>query len=325
MVYLESDSVDPAYNLALEQYAFDTLSQNDDFFMLWQNRDAVIVGLHQNTAEEINRSYLEKNDIPVIRRLSGGGAVFHDLGNINYTFITHVSNSSTLDFLSSCRPISDALLSMGLHVEFSGRNDMTINDKKFSGNARYCRDGRLMHHGTLLFDADLDKMAEALRVPDDKLISKSIKSVRSRVTNLREYLNMTIDEFRTSLRVSIAGDMTAYTLSGQDIFSIEAIRQDRYASWEWNYGRSPDFSIVKHRRIEGFGTIRISMTVENGRIVAFASDGDYFGVKQCDGVAATLRGAMLDRDALLSALSTIALNEYYEGLSASDFIGLILE
>ena len=325
MFYINSNSTDPSFNLALEQYAFDTLSQNDDVFMLWQNRDAVIVGLHQNTFEEINCGYLEKHNISVVRRLSGGGAVFHDLGNINYTFITRIHDSSVFDFSDSCQPVVDALLAMGLHVEFSGRNDITIGGKKFSGNARYFRDGRLMQHGTLLFDADLDKMAEALRVPDDKLISKGIKSVRSRVTNLRDYLDLTLDEFRSALRKSIACDMPEYILSEQDNMAINIIKHNRYSLWEWNYGKSPEFSIVKRRRLENFGAIRLSMDVNNGIITAFATDGDYFGIRPYSGIADSLRGVKLERDALLHALCTLPLNEYYEGLSANELVNLILE
>jgi lipoate-protein ligase A len=325
MIYLESNSVDPAYNLALEQYAFDALSQNDDVFMLWQNSDSVIVGLHQNTIEEINRGFVEKNAIHVVRRLSGGGAVFHDLGNLNYTFITHIEDASSIDFAGSCKPIADALISMGLPVEFSGRNDMTIDGKKFSGNARYYRDGRLMHHGTLLFDTDLDKMSQALLVPVDKLVSKSVKSVRSRVINLCDYLDATIDEFWASVRKSVAGDIPAHTLSVQDRRAVESIKRDRYDTWEWNYGKSPEFSVEKRRRIEKFGAIRLRMSAAGGKITGFATDGDYFGVKTCDDVAAALLGVELESSALLSALNSVDLSNYYEGLYVEEFVRLILE
>ena len=325
MLYIDNNSTDPAYNLALEQYAFDTLSQHDEIFMLWQNRDAVIIGLHQNAMEETNQGYLERYGIPVVRRLSGGGAVFHDLGNLNFTFITHECNVAKLDFVDSCRPISDALISMRLPVQLCGRNDMTIGGRKFSGNARYYRNGRLMHHGTLMFDVDIDKMSESLRVTDDKLVSKSIKSVRSRVVNLREYLHMTMDEFRACIRESIAGAMPVYILSGQDQVSTDLIKRDRYDTWEWNFGKSPEFRIVKRRRLDNFGAIRLGINVDNGIITAFSTDGDYFGVKPCDGISAALCGTRLERRALMSALDGIPLDEYYEGLSADDLVRLILE
>ena len=327
MQYLESGSTDPAFNLALEQYVFDTLAQNDEFFMLWQNRDAVIVGLHQNTIEEVNRGFLEKNGIPAVRRLSGGGAVFHDLGNLNFTFITREPNPETIDFDRSCRPIAEALKSMGVEVVFHGRNDMTIDGRKFSGNARYYKDKKLMHHGTMLFDTDFEKMAEALRVPDDKLVSKGIKSVRSRVTNIREHLpeDMAMAEFWDLIRKYIAGNMPLYPLSSQERGAVDVIRRERYGTWEWNYGLSPKFSIEKRRRIENFGAIRLSMSVENGKIAAFATDGDYFGTKTCRDVAAALMGVKLEKDALLAALHGLVLSLYYEGLTADDLVRLILE
>jgi len=325
MLYLESKITDPAFNLALEQYAFDTLSLKNDLFVLWQNADAVIVGLHQNTMQEINRGFIDKNNIPVVRRLSGGGAVFHDKGNLNFTFITRESDTGAIDFANSCKPIADALKSMGVPVEFRGRNDMTIDEKKFSGNARYYKDGRLMHHGTLLFDVNLDKLSEALRVSDDKLVSKGVKSVRSRVANLREYLSMNVEEFWIALHKAMASDMPEYTLTKQDLEAVETLKNSRYGTWEWNYGQSPAFSIEKKRRIENFGSIRISMEAENGRITAFATDGDYFGVKPYNDIASALYGIQLERNALLGALSGIELGGYYENLAAEDLVSLILE
>jgi lipoate-protein ligase A len=329
MRYIESPSTDPTLNLALEQYVFDTLSCNGEFFMLWQNRDSVIVGLHQNTAEEINRAYVDRNGIPVVRRLSGGGAVFHDLGNLNFSFITSVPDAGKLDYRSSCKPILEALEELGVYAETSGRNDITLNGKKFSGNARYVRNGHLMHHGTILFDTDLGKMAEGLRVPEDKIISKGVKSVPARVTNLRAHLpmDMTVMEFWTFLRKSIVGkkNMSAYTMTEQDWDAVAAIRCRRYATWEWNYGRSPDYSIRKRRRLPGFGDIRISMQVEDGKISAFATDGDYFGNRPCADIAAVLLHTRMDKNALFEVLSEVPLEEFYEGLPRDEFIRLILE
>jgi len=247
--YLESTSTDPAFNLALEQYAFDTLSHDDGFFMLWRNRDCVVVGLNQNTENEINREYLDANGIMVIRRLSGGGAVFHDLGNLNFTFITRTADNAT-GFEVSMRPVADALTGLGLAVELIGRNDMTLGGMKISGSAQYLRDGKLMHHGTLLFDTDLEKMNEALNVSGEKLASKGIKSVRARVTNIREHLreDMTMDDFITSMRNSIAAKMQVYTLNEHDLHAVVAIKRARYDTGEWNYGKSPD-DLVKLIRL----------------------------------------------------------------------------
>ena len=314
-------------NLALEQYVFDALARKDDFFMLWRNSDAVIIGLHQNTADEVNFAYAEQNGIKIVRRLSGGGAVFHDLGNLNFTFIINAQSAETLDSGRFTLQIADALIGLGLHAELSGRNDIEIDGCKFSGTASYFRGERLMLHGTLLFDTDLDKLSSILRVSDDKIVSKGVGSVRNRVTNIRRHLpsDMTMDGFWAYLRESIAGDMPIYALTEQDVAAVTTLRRVRFATWEWNFGRSPGYSIVKKRRIPGFGGIRISMDVKDGKITAFHTDGDYFGDKPCSGVASVLIGVSLTKDALGSALSKIALDEYYRGLSAEEFIRLVIQ
>ena len=235
MIYIETGSTDPAYNLAYEQHAFDIISRDDDVFMLWQNSDSVIVGIHQNTFEEVNIEFLEANNIPAVRRLSGGGAVFHDMGNLNYTFITHMADYDIPEYAVSCEPISNALVAMGLPIKFIGRNDMLINGMKFSGNARYFSDGRLMHHGTIMFDVNLEKMENALVVSKEKLESKGIKSVRARVTNLSNYLDISFSEFRERIKEFIIGEIAAYVPSELDLESIYNIKKERYDTREWNY------------------------------------------------------------------------------------------
>ena len=167
MIYLESKIVDPYWNLALEQYLFETVGQTADCFMLWQNKGSIIIGRHQNTMEEINRAFVEANNIPVVRRLSGGGAVYHDLGNLNFTFITSQNQDSQLHMQSFCTPVIQTLNQLGVSAEISGRNDLTIQSRKFSGNSQYVKGGRLLHHGTLMFSSELDVLDKALRVQKD--------------------------------------------------------------------------------------------------------------------------------------------------------------
>ncbi|MBR4256441.1 MAG: lipoate--protein ligase family protein, partial [Clostridia bacterium] len=186
MKIYKNEITDPYFNLASEQYLLDT--EEDDVFMLWRNRPSVIIGRNQNAYAEINRGFVTDNDIAVVRRLTGGGAVFHDLGNINFTFITKKGGADALDFARFCQPVIDALRALGVPAELSGRNDMTADGRKFSGNAQCVYNGRVMHHGTLLFDADMNSMAGALNVDPEKMKSKGVKSVRARVCNLREFL-----------------------------------------------------------------------------------------------------------------------------------------
>ena len=242
MYYIENNSTDAAFNLALEQHLFDTFPH--DLFMLWRNSNAVIVGLHQNTAEEINEAYIRDNNISVVRRLSGGGAVFHDLGNINFTIITSVSEEAELDFRVCCRPIIDMLSALGVSAATSGGNDITVNGSKISGNAWYLRDGRLMHHGTMLFDTDIDKMSKALSPPEHKLASKGIKSVRARVTNIREHLprDMSTEEFMSYIREHLITtlNLTPHSLSPPDITAAKTLRTQRYTTQKWTYEHPED-------------------------------------------------------------------------------------
>ena len=203
--YLDLMTTDPSYNLAMEQYVFDCLPRDRMYFMLWQNDNAIIVGKYQNTIAEINEEAVRERGIRVVRRLSGGGAVYHDMGNLNFTFITDVGESNALDLKLFCEPVVRTLATLGVKAEVNGRNDITIDGKKFSGNSQYIRQRRVMHHGTIMFDSDLSVVSEALRVDPTKIQTKGIRSVRSRVTNVAEHLpeKVTLPEFRRILLENI--------------------------------------------------------------------------------------------------------------------------
>jgi lipoate---protein ligase len=329
MRFIESTKTDPDYNLALEQVVFDRLPKDNEYFMLWQNDHAIIVGKHQNTAEEINAQYVKEHGIRVVRRLSGGGSVYHDLGNLNYTFIMDVHDSSKLDLALFCEPVVKALQILGIQAEISGRNDITINGRKFSGNAQYRKDGRVMHHGTILFDSDLSVISEALNVTSDKIESKGIKSVRSRVTNVREHLtkDMSMDEFKKVLvRVMVEEkNMPRYELSPDELAAVEDLRRTRYATWEWNYGYSPSYSIRKERRVEGCGKIQIFMEIDKGRITRFLSFGDYFGAEDASEVEKALIGRELQETELLDALGGLDVGHTYSCLTREKLVEIILQ
>ncbi len=259
MYYIPSASTDPYYNLALEQYVFDSFSKDHSYFMLWQNDNAIIIGKHQNTVSEINAAYVAEHGIRVARRLSGGGAVYHDMGNLNFTFITD-SEREAFDFSMFCKPIQMALAGMGVRVDISGRNDMTIDGKKFSGNAQYIKKGRVMHHGTLMFDTDMTVLAGALNVSADKIESKGIRSVKSRVTNIKPYMsgqNFTLQDFWEALRQYMFREngMEHYGLTVDNLTAVKKLKDEVYSTWDWNYGASPAHSIQKARRVEGCGKL----------------------------------------------------------------------
>lgn len=188
MKYIINHSNDTAFNIALEEYAFKHLLDEDQIFLLWINKPSIIVGRHQNTIEEINRDYVREHGIEVVRRISGGGAVYHDLNNLNYTIISKEDENKAFDFKSFSTPVINTLAELGVKAEFTGRNDLEIDGKKFCGNAQAYINGRIMHHGCLLFDVDLSVLANALKVSKDKFESKGVKSVRARVTNIIDEL-----------------------------------------------------------------------------------------------------------------------------------------
>jgi lipoate-protein ligase A len=333
--YIESRVSDPYYNLALEQFIFDKFDRRHSYFMLWQNHNSIIVGKHQNTRAEINASYVNKNNITVARRLSGGGAVYHDLGNLNFTFITDAINSNSINgnainFQAFCGPVQQALISLGVPVEISGRNDMTVEGKKFSGNAQYLKGGRVMHHGTILYDSDLDVLSRALNVSQDKIETKGIKSVYSRVTNIRPYMtsDMPIAGFWAALKecMSAAFKLRDYALSAEEDAAVKNLRESVYSQWAWNYGASPPCNIRKIRRVEGCGKIEILLDVaKEGRINNAAFYGDFFGSGDPAELAALLAGHYLEYNELKSGLHGIDIARYFFNLDTEGFLSLLLE
>lgn len=329
MYYLESPSNDPRWNLALEQYVFDCCDRSHSYFMLWQNHNTIVVGKYQNTVGEINNEYVREKGITVVRRLSGGGAVYHDMGNLNFTFITDASKSERINFRVFCEPIVRTLASFGVTAEISGRNDITVEGRKFSGNSQYIREGRVMHHGTILFDSDSSVISNALRVDRSKLESKGVKSVKSRVANLVEYLpeGVSLEDFKRRLveELAKAEPMETLTLGEEALRAIDELKRTRYDTWEWNYGRSPGYTDRRRSRIPGVGQVEVSLEVKGEVIRDLQFFGDFFENSDVSALAELLRGCPCRRDAIVERLADHDPGAYIRGLTAEALAELIAE
>ena len=326
--YINLYTLDPEFNLAAEEYVFNSLPADRDYFMLWQNDGAVIIGKYQNTAAEINERYVREKGIKVVRRLSGGGAVYHDMGNLNYTFITAAPEADKINMKLFCLPVVETLAELGVKAEINGRNDITIDSRKFSGNAQYIKNGRVMHHGTLMFSSDLDAVEKVLRADAEKISSKGIKSVRSRVTNISDHTpeGVTLELFRETLlkRICAGAEAEEYIFTPEDIATIEKIRDERYSSWEWNRGKSLECSMVKSRRIEGCGRIEAYIKSSHGAIEEISFRGDFFSASDPEELSEALKGARLEKNSLEERLKNIDVSLYFSGASNGEITDILL-
>lgn len=325
MISIRNNSKDPHFNLALEEYVIKYLSPAEDYIILWQNEPSVIIGRNQNTIEEINSKYISDNNINVVRRLSGGGAVYHDLGNLNFTFIVKNENDVASNFRIFTEPVINALRKFDIEAEFSGRNDITIDGKKFSGNAQYYYGDRLLHHGTILFNSNLSVVQDALNVKQEKIESKGIKSVKSRVTNVYPYLkkDISIDEFKDTLLKFFINDENykdkEYILTEDDIKKIHDLMNNRFSTWEWNYGESPAFDLEKGKRYAG-GKLELKFNVNDGLIKEIKINGDFFGRKEVNELETALLGVKYREADIRNTLANTDFESYFAGISVEDFI-----
>lgn len=325
MKFIENNSTDPYYNLAFEEYIFKNL--DEDFVLLWRNEPSIIVGKNQNTIEEINIDYVKENNINVVRRVTGGGAVYHDLGNLNFSFITE-AQSNLIDFKTYNRPIVKALEKLGVNCELSGRNDIVIDGKKFSGIAQSLIKGRVLNHGTLLFDSRLDILSKVLNVKRDKIESKGVKSVSSRVTNIKPYVKDDIDvlKFKQVLLNNIfeyfKQPVEIYELSENDINNIQEMVEKKYGTWEWNFGNSPEFNYKVYKRFEG-GGIEVRLHVVKGIIENCKIYGDFFGKNDIKELEGKLTGIKYDVDEVNETLKNVIIGEYLGKITKEEFLKCI--
>ena len=296
--------------------------------MLWQNDNTIVIGRHQNTAAEINQEYVDNHRVNVVRRLTGGGAVFHDTGNLNFTFIQNMEpGKKEIDFLKYLQPIVNALQSLGVPVAFSGRNDLVINGQKISGNAMTFFGNRVLEHGTLLFSSQMSDLANALKADPDKFIDKAVKSVRSRVTNISDHLPhpMTVLEFRDYLMDYIMKDNQLsgiQNLTKEEEAIVNRLMEEKYQTWEWNYGKSPEYSMNKKIRTKG-GTVQVIADIRDGHLRDIQFYGDFFGEKDPQELINQLIGLRLDKATLTTSLANININDYFHNVTHEDIINLL--
>ena len=325
MKYIESNSTDPYFNLALEEYVFDKLPKDESYFMLWQNANTIVIGKYQNAMQEINQKVVDERGIKVARRLSGGGAVYHDMGNLNFTFIVDQKDVEGLNFIIFVVPIVETLKGFGVQAEFTGRNDIVIDGRKISGNSQYVRKNRVMHHGCIMLDSDLEKVADALKVREAKFKSKSVKSVRSRVTTINDNapVKISMEEFKSALKEHILGDESVepYQLTEDDIREINRLRKEKYATWDWNYGRASQFEVTMEEKFDA-GLVTVHMTAKDGRIIDIRFFGDFFGNGEIEDLEKALQGVILD-NRLEDKLAELDLGEYMAGISPAELARLI--
>jgi lipoate-protein ligase A len=320
--------VDPYFNLAAEEYVFKNFAC--DCFMLWRNGPSVIVGRHQNTLAEINVDYVRQNNIKVVRRLSGGGAVFHDLGNINFTFIENVRDGKPVNFQKYTQPVIDVLRSLGMDARFEGRNDMVIDGKKFSGNAEYVFRGRVLHHGTLLFASELAGLSGALNVHPEKFTGKAIKSVSKRVTNISSHLKtpLDIEQFRDRVLRHMMNNHPGfescelYDYTEADIAAINKLRDEKYATWDWNFGQSPGYNMVNSLRTGG-GRLEAHVDVQNGIIRHIRFFGDFFNIGDIAGLEQLFVGTPHTEADIRRKLAQINLSDYLVNVTNDELVEVI--
>ena len=322
MLILRSKISNPAFNLATEEFLLN--NKSEDCFYLYINNPSIIIGKFQNSLAEINLDYVKENDIVVIRRLSGGGAVFHDPGNLNFTFIMKDQEDKTVDFRKYTQPIIDVLRSLDVDAKFEGRNDMTIEGKKFSGNAKCYYNDKVLQHGTLLFNSTLPNLSQALKLNPLKYRDKAVKSISSRVTNITEHLthDISLEEFESSIINHVRtmySDSELYELTDSDIDAINKLVDEKYGTWDWNFGHSPNYNFQKGIKTNG-GHVEINLEVIKGKIKDVKIFGDFFSPSDVGELEDLLIGTSHERDAIEKLLATVGIENYMTNVTVKELV-----
>ena len=325
MRYIKNPSTNPYYNMAFDEYCLESLSIDEPVFYLWQNRPAVIVGFNQEVNTEVNLDYLKENGIDLVRRVTGGGAVYHDLENLNYTIVGR-SEDLERDYPEYASLLAKALQTLGVPATLSGRNDILVEGRKVSGFAKRVCKNRLMVHGTLMYNVDVDVLTNVLNPSTTKLQSKGIASVRSRVANLCDYLPEIpdIQTFSQRLEEILSNNYTdtEYQLTETDLANIQRLTDKKFATWEWNYGRSPKATLVHSARL-ACGTVEIHLTLAENRIASCRFGGDFLGNLPASDVEKALTGIPYEINEIRKCLSKIEINRYFDRVLVDDLLEMM--
>lgn len=318
-------STDPAFNLAMEEQCLLNLPMDRDYLLLYVNGPIIVVGKHQNAVQEINTDIVEDQGIPVHRRISGGGTVYHDEGNLNFSIIRRYETRYFNNYSLSTGLVAEALRRMGVPAGLNGRGDILVDGRKVSGNAQAVRRDRMVSHGTLLFRSRLDLIGPALHPKPGTFTSHGRPSVRSAVANIGDHLPaaMTMAEFRAALLAELFRGTTMQTTPALDLAEqAEALATDKYRTWEWNYGRSPDFSLKREKRI-GNCEVGLQLRVEKGRVAAIGISGDLPDKDRLRHVEQVLHGVRYRRDEVLGALTEAGADKLTQGATPGDWARLV--
>jgi lipoate-protein ligase A len=330
MLFVDNRGVtDARLNLALEEHVLRNAMEDDDLLLFYVNSPAIIIGRNQNTIEEIDSDVVAARGIQVVRRVSGGGAVYHDLGNLNFSFMTRDVHARFNRYDLFNRPVVDVLNELGVPAEIGGRNDILAGGRKISGNAQFATSGRMFSHGTLLLDSNLDDVTAALKPKPGKVESKGVKSIRSRVANISEFLRepITVNELRDRILERIFGSrdrarIPTLPLGDTDWQVARALVERRYGTWAWNYGENPPCNLQRARRFPA-GEIDVRLNIQKGRIESVRLFGDYMGRSDIGELEARLMGLAYNRDALASVLGSLEMSEYFGDISREEVLALL--
>ena len=329
MIFIDNEGITkPQINLALEEYALRNFGESEDYLLFYINEPSIIIGRNQNTLEEINDEYVRENGIHIVRRMSGGGAVYHDLGNLNFSFITKYKQENLNNFLKFNEPVIRILKEMGVPAEMSGRNDILANEKKISGNAQFSTGKRMFSHGTLLFNSDLGEVANALNVKMSKIQSKGHKSVRSRVSNIIEFIDekdMKMADFKQRILDGLYQDrenFETYKLTEDEWRSVHELKEEKYGNWDWNFGKSPKFNIQRTKRFP-VGEIDLRLDVQKGHIQNLKIYGDFFGKESVQEVEELLKGIRYEPKDIAASMEKVDVTDYFGNIEREEFLNLV--